>query len=297
MEQSLRVWEELLVLSPENPKALVGIARLLTILQRPEQALPFLDGPGIKIPSRTASALRALNLLHLGGRQQLTQGLALLDTSEIQMEVDSELVLATRLKLLWTLGKKRQASTISTLLSDKITVAKVEWLEALWTGSIDLSLIRLEKLLELDPNYTLQAAQINHWIELKLWDLALAKSSSLLKIAATESWILETRARVLACAPPEEGGNPDEAVKLARQARNSLALGSPQVDLTLAFCLAKTGSALGQEEALEITKKVLSSIGDQYPLLLLFAQKMLPKLISRKSFIWKGPEWHRLILS
>ena len=91
--------------------------------------------------------------------------------------------------------------------------------------------------------------------------------------------------------------NPDEAVKLARQARNSLALGSPQVDLTLAFCLAKTGSTLGQEEALEITKKVLSSIGDQYPLLLLFAQKMLPKLISRKSFIWKGPEWHRLILS
>lgn len=301
MEQSLRVWEELLVLSPENPKALVGTARLLTILQRPEQALPFLDGPGINIPSCTASALRALNLLHLGGRQQLTQGLALLDTSDIQMEVDSELVLATRLKLLWTLGKKRQASTISktisTLFSDKITVAKVEWLEALWTGPIDLSLIRLEKLLELDPNYTLQAAQINHWIELKLWDLALAKSSSLLKIASTESWILETRARVLACAPPEEGGNPDEAVKLARQARNSLALGSPQVDLTLAFCLAKTGSTLGQEEALEITKKVLSSIGDQYPLLLLFAQKMLPKLISRKSFIWKGPEWHRLILS
>ena len=301
LEAAQRQWEDLLRLAPEHPFALEGKARLLARLKKPEAALEFLEGPGKSLASPTSGILRALSLAEHGGPEQLSQALATLDELAQQTTPEGPEQLLTRLVVVLRMGKKRETKAVLKALataSDQEWVTRLgEWLETMATGTPARSLLRLEKLLALKPGFLPWLnARVWHWISLEKWQEALAASAQLIQQTPEESWIVETRALTLACAPGDLGGNADHAVMLARQALDMAGDDSARHKLILAFCLAKKASKAAQAEAIQITRGVLATLGDQQPLIQAFAQEMLSHLTSRKPYTWKGPAWHRLVL-
>lgn len=301
LEGALRQWEGVLRLAPEHPLGLAGKVRTLAKLQRTIAARDFLEMSGKSLEASHREILEALVLLEEGNPGQLAKARSLMEDSTKAGKLD--VFEQIRIKLLISLaqGSKRETKSLLAQLEESSNqewqVCWGEWLEAMAFSSAARSLTRLEKLLLQKSDFLpWQGARILHWLVLEKWKQALAESAKVVKEAQEESWALGTRALVLACAPPDLGGNPEQAVLLARQAKDRTGDHCPRCELSLAFCLARKGSKPSTSEAVQITRMVVEKGTILPPFLLSFCQELLTHLNSRKTFSWKGPEWHRLSL-
>jgi len=301
LEGALRQWEGLLRLAPKNHFGLEGKIRILARLNKANLARDFLEGPGKALEKRSREFLDAMVLLAEGSIDQMAKAKSLLDDLAKTGQPEGWEQIITRLRIGLAQGKKRESKALLVQLAGIADqgweVLLGEWLEALAFSSPARSLARLEKLVVQKPDFLpWQGARVLHWMSLEKWKQALAESARLAQQAAEESWALETRAVVLACAPSDLGGNPEQAVMLARQALDWAGENSTRIEIALAFCLARKGSKTAANEAIQILRKLLEKEAHLPPVLTAFGRDLLSHLNSRKPFSWKGPEWHRLSL-
>ena len=301
LEGALRQWEALLRLEPEHPFGVEGKIRQLLRLQKPDLARTFLDGPGRALEKPCQQFLEALALVEEGGMDRLAQAIILLDEVEKLGQPEGVEQSLTRLRANLAQGKKKESKALLSRLAGisdhNWQVSLGEWVEALALGSPTRSLARLEKLLAQKPDFLpWQGARILHWMVLEKWKQAVTESARLAEQAPEESWALEIRALVLASAPAELGGNPEQAVMVARQALDWAGEDSPGLNVSLAYCLARRGTKACANEAVVTLGRILDRTQFLPPAIATFGQDLLTHLNSRKPFSWKGPEWHRLSL-
>lgn len=301
LEGALRQWEALLRLEPEHPIGVEGKIRQLLRLQKTELARDFLNGPGRALEKPTRAFLEAHTLLEEGGSERLARAIILLDEAEKTGKPECFEQVQTRLRISLAQGKKKESKALLGRLADisehHWQGSLGEWLEALAFSSPTSSLRRLEKLLSQKPDFLpWQGARILHWMVVEKWKLAVTESARLVQEAPEESWALEIRALALACAPNELGGNPEQAVMIARQALDWAGGDSLRLSVSLAFCLARSGSKSAANEALETLGRILDRDRILPSAMATYCQDLLAHLNPRKPFSWKGPEWHRLSL-
>ncbi len=294
-EEALKEFLALEKQCPQDPAIECGLAWVYLELKQPGLALeilhhakepPLLERDDTSV-QKTLMQVEAL--LQLGRNNEAFTCLD--EFSNPCQPTSHEVILRSRIQK--ALGKKRVSKALLKVATEMAPgewpVLHHAWREALDSGNAKHCLDSGNLLLELVPHYLpVQATRIACLAHLENWESALLESKTLAEDAPDESWVLETRARILASAPEKSGGDRLMAVGLASQAWEKHNRSRVRPGITLAICLGCSGKP---EKALQIAKSTLALCTDSQK----FEKEILTSLISRLALpdrlFWKGSQW------